>query len=169
MSLLEASDSIIFLTYMEQTIHFKTKNYFEGIIYGLGWAFAILTPMLLFTHWYLTPIFGFLAFLILTAQYKVTIDFETREIDEYLFIVGMKTQNERSHFSQIDHIYITRSRYAQQLNYKSISSTVEGTMYNAFLKTDEANIFLGERKDIVDLKNKIKPLAEQLKLEIRDP
>lgn len=151
---------------MEQAIKIRTKNYFDGDIYFMGWIFGLTGLVLLFLNWQLTPIFAFLAVLILTAQYKLTINLETNEIDDFLFIIGFKTQKEKFKFSTLDHIYITQSNYTQQLNYKSISSTVRGELYNAYLKSDEEDIFLGESKDLDKLKEQLKPLAQQMKLEV---
>ena len=153
---------------MKQIQH-KTKNYFEGVIYGLGWGFGLIALGLILTKWYLTPLLGYLAYLIITAHYKLTIYPETREIEDYLLISGIKTQHEKFRYSSIQHIYITQSSYTQQMNYKSISSSVAGKIYNAYLLTDVANIYLGESKDLDKLKTKIRPLAEQLELEIVDP
>ncbi len=154
---------------MEKLITFKTKNYFEGVVYVLGWAFGLIGVMLLLTNWLLSTIFGFLAFLIITAHYKVTINLNTREIDDFLFIMGMRAQKERFKYETLDYIYISQSRYTQQMNYKSISATVAGELFNAYLKSDAANIFLGESKDLTKLKDRIRPLAEQLNLEIKNP
>ena len=154
---------------MEQTINFKTKNYFEGVIYIMGWIFGVIALGLLFTSWFLTPIFGFFAFLIITAQYRLTINLNAQEIDDYLRIIGLKTQSEKFKYSTLEYIYITQSKYTQRLHMESLSSTISGELYNAYLKSDVANIFLGESKDLSDLKEKVRPLADHLKLEIKNP
>ena len=154
---------------MEQKINFKTKNYFEGVIYIMGWIFGVIALGLLFTSWFLTPIFGFFAFLIITAQYRLTINLNSQEIDDYLRIIGLKTQSEKFKYSTLEYIYITQSKYTQRLHMESLSSTISGELYNAYLKSDVANIFLGESKDLSDLKEKVRPLADHLKLEIKNP
>jgi hypothetical protein len=126
---------------MEQTINFKTKNYFEGVIYVIGWIFGFIALGLLFTSWFLTPIFGFFAFLILTAQYRLTINLNSKEIDDFLRIIGLKSQNEKFIYSTLEYIYITQSKYTQRMNMESLS-TISGELYNAYLKSDVANIFL---------------------------
>jgi hypothetical protein len=153
---------------MEQSINFKTKNYFEGVIYVMGWVFGFIALCLILTNWFLTPIFGFLAFLILTAQYKLTINLDTKEIEDFLLIIGLKTQNEKFKYSTLEYIYITQSKYTQRMNMESLSSTISGELYNAYLKSDVANIFLGESKNLAELKKKIGPLADQLKLEVKN-
>ena len=154
---------------MNHTIKIDTKSYFEGTILILGWVFGFIALILLFINWFISPIFAFLAFLTLTAKYRLTINIANNEIEDFLFIIGIKTQTEKFKYASFEYIYITRSKYTQQLNMKSITSIVSGELYTAYLKSDVANHFLGEGKNLGELKAKIKPMAEQLELDIKIP
>ena len=60
---------------------------------------------------------------------------------------------------------IREGRYSQQLNYKSISTVVEGTMYSAYLKADDELFYLGESKNINRISKKAKMLALRLHID----
>ena len=154
---------------MKHIIKFDTKSYYEEVILFLGWVLGFIAVILLFTNWLISPIFAFLAILILTTKYRLTINIPNKEIEDFLVIIGIKTQTEKFKYASFEYVYITKNKYTQQLNMKSISSMVSGELYSAYLKSDVANHFLGEGKDLGELKVKIKPLVEQLKLEIKIP
>ena len=153
---------------MKKVIYFTTKSYFEGMPYYLGWAFAVAALIVIPVQWYLAPIFGLLSFLILTGNYKIAIDREHQVIEDFLSLLGTKSQVEKFRYSAIECIYITQSKYAQKLNMDYLSSTVSGKMYNAYLRTDSDNIFLGESKNLNKLKAKLKPLAKELEIGINE-
>jgi len=154
---------------MNQRIEINTKNYFEGVIYALGWIFFLISPLMIFARWYLIPVFVILGILIITSKYKLVIYPARREIDDYLTILGAKTNFEHFRYSKLDYIYITRSRYTQQMNMESLSNTITGELFQAYLKSDADNHFLGESDDLITLREKVMPLARQLDLEIQNP
>ena len=154
---------------MKPLITINTKSYFEGTMYMLGWIFCFMGLISIAINWYVTPVFTLLAVTILTAKYRLTINPTTKKIEDFLYILGLKTQVERFNYSSLHYIYITRSKYTQQMHMKSLSSTVSGEMFTAYLKSDVENHFLGESKNLSALQKKVKHVATPLNLEIKNP
>lgn len=152
-----------------EIVTITTKNYFDGVFYGLGWVLLVLSPPVLFAKWWLALILLLLGILLVTTRYQIKIDPNAQLIDDYLWILGIKTDRVVTTYSRVDFIYITTAKYSQQMNLKSISSTVQGTLFKAFLRSDRDNHYLGEAKDLNGVIDKVAKLAHVLKLEIKKP
>ncbi len=147
-------------------ITITTQTYFEDHFYYAGLFLLIVGFPVLFIKWYLGIIALFLGFIVMTTAYKLVIDSEKHSAEDFLFFLGMKRNKVVTTFNKIHHISIKSGTYSQQLNYKSLSSTVHGTMYSAYLMTDEENYFLGESKSQKKITTKAKAVAGQLGLEL---
>ncbi|MEQ9303453.1 MAG: hypothetical protein RJQ14_06010 [Marinoscillum sp.] len=99
----------------------------------------------------------------------MNIDPSNQEIENYLFILGLKTEKEIFQYKELDCVFITATKYNQQLNHQSISTNVKGVLFKAYLKTEKRKIYLGENRSLKQLESKISPITSKLKLEIRTP
>ncbi|NJN28260.1 MAG: hypothetical protein HC819_20970 [Cyclobacteriaceae bacterium] len=139
-----------------------TQTYFEDHFYYLGWGLLLLSLPLLFIHWYFGVLSLGLGMIILTTAYKLIVDLKSKQIVEFLFFIGMKRNLERHDFEELNCISIRSGTYTQQLNYKSISSNIQGTMYSAYLETDSGSFYIGESKSLKKLKRKMQSQANTL-------
>ncbi|SNT25737.1 hypothetical protein SAMN05421640_2992 [Ekhidna lutea] len=143
--------------------------YFEGIFFSLGWVMLFLSLFLFLMAWYIGLISAFLGYLFVSTHYRLSIDPSNQEIEDYLFILGLKTEKEIFQYKELDCVFITATKYNQQLNHQSISTNVKGVLFKAYLKTEKRKIYLGENRSLKQLESKISPITSKLKLEIRTP
>ena len=151
---------------MEHTFTFNTRYYFGNWAQKISWILGTFIVGLFIPTWYWTPLWVLACVFIVTARYQVYIDLKNKYIDDYLLIFGTKSQREKFPFTEIECIYLTLSSYSQQFNHRSISSTVKGTIFNAYLKTDRHSIYIGESKNLNRLRSHVQPLAKGLQLQV---
>jgi len=150
-------------------ITITTQTYFEDHFYYSGFFLLIVGIPVLFIKWYLGVIALVIGFIILTTAYKLAINSESQTVEDFLFFLGMKRNKVVTSYGKMHHISIKSSTFSQQLNYKSLSSTIHGTMYSAYLLTDGENYFMGESKSLKKLTTKAKAIANQLNLPLIEP
>ena len=150
-------------------ITFTTKNYFDGVIYLGGWVLLLLSIPAFIVLWYVGIIMLLVGIIIISTAYKIEIAPQEKFINEYLWFLGIKLQQEKYSFDNLAYFYITKSRYSQQLNMGPASSTARGVIYTGFLKSDAANHYLGESKKVNELSKKIDKLNKTLKLSVNLP
>ena len=154
---------------MTPKISITTQTYFEDLFYYTGWFFLITGIPVLIFYWYVGIITISLGVIITTTSYKLVIDTTTNQVEDFLFFLGMKKNLKITRFTKIHHIAIKSGTYTQQLNLKSLSSTIRGTMYSAYLKTDEENYFLGDSKNKNRITAKASHIAKNLNIELKHP
>lgn len=153
---------------MNSKITITTQNYFEYVFYYSGWGLLVLSIPIFIIMWYVGIIALVLGIIILTTTYKLAIDPQSKQIEDFLFFLGMKQNSAITPYQKIHHISIKSGTYTQQLNYKSVSSTVQGTIYSAYLLADEQNHFLGESKSKKHITEKARKIAQDLKVDFID-
>ena len=142
-----------------------TQTYFGDHFYYSGWALLVTGFPVTIIKWYVGILFILFGLVLISSVYKLEIKPTSKTIDDYLFIFGRKVNLVSKSFGILKYVMIKEGRYSQQLNYKSISTVVEGTMYSAYLKADDELFYLGESKNINRISKKAKMLASKLHLD----
>lgn len=150
---------------MKPKITITTQTYFENVFYYFGWALLIFAVPIAIQLWYVGIIAGLLGLMLTSTAYKLVIDPKTKKIEDYLVFLGMKKNSAQTAYQNLQNISIKSGTYTQQLNYKSVSSTVQGTIYSAYLLADEQNHFLGESKSKKNISEKASRIAKKLKID----
>lgn len=148
-------------------ISHTTKRYSEGFYLVAGLLLCFMAVLLLMVSLIATAILGFIGVLMLTSRYKLDLNTDEQKIEDYLWVLGAKTQLETFKYSTLFYIYINKKSYTQQMNYKSLSSTKKGVLYTAYLKSDKGNHYLGESENEVQLIGRLSSFANTLRVEIR--
>lgn len=151
---------------MSPKITITTQNYFEYVFYYSGWAMLILAIPIFFVIWYVGIIALTLGIVLTTTAYRLEIDTNSHRIEDFLFFLGMKLSATIFPYNKIYHISIKSGTFSQQLNYKSLSTTIQGTIYSAYLLTDDQNHFLGESKSKKRITAKARRIANKMKVEL---
>lgn len=99
----------------------------------------------------------------------IKVDLSRNVIEDYTFFLGIKSGKEVFTFSKINYILLKKSSYKQQLNHQSISSSISGIKYTAYLSCDDQMHFLGESENFSLLKDKMEQLAQKLNTKINYP
>lgn len=151
---------------MAPKITITTQSYFENVFYYSGWALLIFAIPIFIIMWYVGIIALVLGVILTTTSYKLVIDTRSKQIEDFLFFLGMKTNSAITAYQTMHHISITSGAFSQQLNYKSVSTTIQGTMYSAYLLADEQSHFLGESKNEKHITEKARSIAKKLQVEL---
>lgn len=150
---------------MKSNISISTQTYFGDHFYYTGWVLLILGIPIMITNWYVGIIALLIGILVTTSSYKLVIDLNTKHIEDYLFILGMKRNLLIKEFSQLMKVTVKSSKYSQQLQLRAASTVIEGTMYSAYLVTDTETLFLGESKSKSRIDRKAQKIAASLGVE----
>ena len=150
---------------MQSNISITTQTYFGDHFYYSGWFLLAIGPAVLVIKWYVGVLFLILGLLLVSSAYKLDIKSSAKRIDDYLFIFGRKLNLVSKNYDRLQYTYVKEGKYSQQLNYKSLSTVVEGTMYSAYLKADDEHYYLGDSKSQGRISKKAKRLAENLQIE----
>lgn len=153
---------------MTPKITITTQTYFEYIFYYLGWALLIFSIPIFIIMWYVGIIALVLGVILTTTAYRLVIDPRSKQIEYFLFFLRMKKDLEVTQYQKIHHVSIKSGTYTQQLNYKSISTTIQGTIYSAYLLADEQNHFLGESKSKKRITAKARRIAKKINVDFID-
>jgi hypothetical protein len=153
---------------MTPKITIISQNYFEYVFYYFGWACLIFAIPISIIIWYVGVIALILGIILTTTSYRLVIDSRSNRIEDCLFFLGMKSNSTLFTYKHIHHISIKSGTYSQQLNYKSVSTTVEGIMYSAYLLADDQNHFLGDSKSKKRITEKAIKIAKNLNADFID-
>lgn len=153
---------------MTPKITITTQTYFENVFYYSGWALLIFAIPIFIIMWYVGIIALVLGVILTTTAYRLVIDTRSKQIEDYLFFLGMKKNSAITPYQKIHHISIKSGTYTQQLNYKSVSTTIQGTIYSAYLLADEQNHFLGESKSKKRITAKARKISQKIKVDFID-
>jgi hypothetical protein len=149
-----------------EKIALTTQYYFEDVIYAFGWIFLVAGLPLLWILWYAGFAALVLGVIITSTCYKLVIDPADKAITEYLFFLGLKNASRTTTYNTLDHIFIKKGIYTQQLNLKSLSSTVRKERFDAYLIVDDRKYFLGDSNTILKIERKANNLAVRLGIKI---
>lgn len=152
------------------SVDFKTTNYFSGMPYLLGVILAPAGLLLLFSP---QPVVGgglFLTgILILTCHYRMHIDFTKKTYTEYLFLLGLKTEQETKSFSAIQYLYVKPTKVSQNLNSRVSSTTIQKIQFDAYLKfSEEDKVHLMTQENKEHLRKRLDPIAAKLNTKVID-
>ena len=152
----------------KSTVSITTQTYFGDHFYYTGWALLILGIPVLIIKWNVGLIFLLVGLLVTTTSYKLVIDPAQNKIEDFLFFLGRKQGKIAKNYTSLKHIAIKSGRYSQQLQLRAASTIIEGTMYSAYLITDEENFYLGESKSKKRISTKGRRIAEKLGIKVEE-
>jgi len=153
---------------MNTKISITTQTYFGDHFYYTGWALLASGIPVLVIKWYVGIIFLMLAALLLTSVYKLVIDVSSKKVDDYLYILGMKKDLATKDYNKLYHVSIKSGRYSQQLQLRAASTIIEGTMYSAYLISDQESFYLGESKSKKKITKKARDIAVKLNVQLKE-
>lgn len=155
---------------MNQSVDFKTANYFTGMPYVLGFVLTPIGIFLLFSPQIIIGAILLIAgIIILSTHYRLAIDHTKKQYTEYVFILGLKAGIERKAFSSIEYVFIKKSKVSQTLNSRASSTTIQKIQYDGFLKFSEDNkVHLMTVENKGAILKKLKVIASRLNLKILD-
>jgi hypothetical protein len=92
------------------------------------------------------PVIGLIILLIslivFTTHYRLTVNFDTKEYHDYVWILGLKN-GVKGRFETIEYLFIKKNKVSQTMNLKSLSSTIRKDVYDGYLKfSDKDKIHL---------------------------
>lgn len=150
-------------------IDFKTSNYFSSRVIIAGVIFLISGLVLFFVNWVIGIILIFSSVIILTTQYRLTIDFENKVFHDYVRILGLKN-GYKEKFEVIEYIFINTTNSSQTMSMGRVASTtIHNKVYNGYLKFAENNkIHLTTKDDKKSLYEALAPIASKLNVKIID-
>lgn len=147
---------------MNNKISIITQTYFGDHFYNTGWALLLTGIPVMVIKLYVGIIFLVLGAILVTTVYKLVIDKKRGQIEDSMSFLSMKNSCIIKQFHRLDHITIKSGRYSQVLQLRAASTTIEGTMYSAYLVTDVENFYLGESKSEKKITKKARKIAEKL-------
>jgi hypothetical protein len=152
-----------------KSVSTMTKMYFEGVLYFAGWTMIIISFPILFSLWWVGLIVGLLGLIIATTHYRLTVDTSNKTVLDFLWFLGLKSNLEKFSYSELHYILLKKSKFKQQLNHQSLSNTISGIQYTAYLICDDKKHYLGESQNFSELQSKMVNISKQLKTEIKYP
>ncbi|MEM8893314.1 MAG: hypothetical protein AAGC88_01980 [Bacteroidota bacterium] len=149
-------------------IDFKTADYFPWTFKFLG-GLLVIGALVAFTK---PIILGLglliLALIFLTTYHRLSIDQTNKQYKEYIWVLGMK-KGEWKPFEKIDYLFINKKSASQKMNMESLSNTIRKPVYDAYLRfSEDHKLFVGSSESKSSIINKLKPIADQLDVELID-
>lgn len=119
------------------------------------------------------PIWSLLVLLamatIFATNYVTEIDLQQKRYSDYISFFGLRLSNEVSTFRNLDHIVITKGRYAQTINTRVQSRQIDWVDYTATLLVDGGRpLNLVTRTSKRELLAGVKAFADFLKVAVED-
>jgi hypothetical protein len=150
-------------------VDFKTSNYFSSRVIIVGYIFLISGLALFLVNWVIGFILLLSSVIILTTQYRLTIDFENKVFHDYVRILGLKN-GYKEKFQVIEYIFINAAKSSQTMSMGRVASTtIHNKVYNGYLKFSENNkIHLTTKDDKKSLCEALTPIANKLNVKIVD-
>ena len=143
-------------------IDFGTSAYFSRAVVFSGIALALVGMTIIFAKAILGLIILVIGMVIVTAHYRIKIDFVRRIFYDYLWILGLKT-GERGKFETIEYLYIKKNKVSQTMNLRALSSTVRKEVYDGYLKfSEKQNIHLMTNDNKKILIKKLRVISTEL-------
>ncbi|MEQ8712667.1 MAG: hypothetical protein RIC80_06600 [Cyclobacteriaceae bacterium] len=149
-------------------LDFKTTRYFPGTFIFLGVLLAIGGLIALTKTIALGLVLLLAAAFLFTTTYGITIDLSQKKYHDYLWMLGFKKGEWRS-FENIEYFFIKQRKASQKMNTMYISSIAHNIIYDGYLRFSEDNkVFIATFEDKAKLIAKLKPLADQLGVDVID-
>ncbi len=144
-----------------------TQPYFSGSIRILGYLLPFIGIGVVVVNMILGIVFLLVGILILTTNYKLTIDVSSKEIFDHIWVLGI-TKGDKYRFQKLEKVFVNANNYSQQLHMKSIGNNIKFVEYHAYLKADDKKFFLGDSKNRETISNKARSLSSQLNLPFQE-
>ncbi len=149
-------------------LDFKTTRYFPGTFIFLGGLLVIGGLIALTKILALGLVLLLVAAFLFTTTYGITIDLGQKRYHDYLWMLGFKKGEWRS-FEKVEYFFIKKRNASQTMHMKSITNTVHKPVYDGYLRFSEDNkVFIATFEDKAKLIAKLKPLADQLGVDVID-
>lgn len=149
-------------------VDFKTTRYFPGTFIFLGGLFVIGGLVALTKIVALGLLLFVVAAFLFTTTYGITIDLSQKRCHDYLWMLGFK-KGEWRRFEEIEYFFIKKRSASQTMHMKSITNTVRKPVYDGYLRFSEDNkVFIATFEDKAKLIAKLKPIADQLGVDVID-
>ena len=152
---------------MVPKITITTQHYFEDVSYYTGWGLLVIGFLVLLFTWYVGVVMLLLGIIVTTTTYKLVIDTPGHMVHDYMLFLGFKLNMKVTRFEKIQYVEIRSNTYSQKLNMASLSSTVRGTLFSAYLVTDKEKFFLGDSKVRGVITDKADVIAAQLNVALK--
>ena len=152
---------------MVPKITITTQHYFEDVSYYTGWGLLVIGFLVLLFTWYVGVVMLLLGIIVTTTTYKLVIDTPGHMVHDYMLFLGFKLNMKVTRFEKIQYVEIRSTTYSQKLNMASLSSTVRGTLFSAYLVTDKEKFFLGDSKVRGVITDKADVIAAQLNVALK--
>jgi len=149
-------------------IDIKISGYFPISVTIAGIGFLIVGLVFVVKIFLIGIFLLLMSAIILSTQYRLTIDQDKKTYYSYLWLLGLKT-GERGTFNSIEYIFIKKIKVSQTMNSRTSSTTIREETFESYLRfseSDKLHLFSRKKKD--QLLNKVKPLATVLQVKIYD-
>lgn len=151
-----------------ETEDFKTSGYFPWTIYFFGMVLAVLGLFVILKSIIIGSIIMLVSVVILTTHNRLTINFEKKIFQDYVWILGLK-HGDIATFDHIEYLFIKKSKVSQTVNSRVSSMTVRKEVYDGYIKFSEKDkIHLMTKDNKSDLINKLNELSTKLNVRIID-
>ena len=138
-------------------------RYATLLIFGL----AIYTLTIGSLTW--AGVLTLLGVIILTTKYVTVIDLDKKEYRDFLSLLWIPVEEERTKFKKLDKIVITKDSHSQMLNSRSRSRQLDWASFTATLIADDRHsLDLLTRTNKKELIKGLKEFADFLRVEIED-
>ena len=155
-------------TERKNVINFRTSGYFHWYYYIIAIIFLPTGLALLVSQWMIGVVLLVLSILILTTHYRMEVNFRNKTYHDHLWILWMK-KGEKKSFEKIDFLFIKSGHVSQTMHYKSLSSTVEKTVYDGYIQfsvNDKVHMLTKDDEEV--LYYRLEKIAAQLGVEVKD-
>lgn len=149
-------------------VDFRTCGYFSGTMIFLGVVLSFIGLGVLFISFIIGLMMLLTSIVIFTTHYRIEVNYKTKTVHDYLWIVGLKN-GERREFNSIDYLFIKRNKVSQTMNYLSISSTIHKEVYDGYLRVSENHkIHITSKDSLEEMLEKLRPVSVKLGVPIID-
>lgn len=152
-------------------IDFKTSSYFTSPLYFSGWVFLLVAPLVMFNTIISGLIIVLVGVTVLTTHYRLKINFDTKMYYEYIWILGLRKNYDKTKFKSIEYLFIKKNKFIQTTNrfYIPSSSTIRYDVFGGYIKfSEKLKIRIGTKDHRKNLIEKLRPLAARLNVRIID-
>ncbi|MEN8248420.1 MAG: hypothetical protein ABFS32_05775 [Bacteroidota bacterium] len=103
-----------------------------------------------------------------TTHQRLDINLNTKQYQSYYWILGLKFQNEKFEYQEINSIMCVQGKYNQEYGFYP-RMKIKGTMFRGYIKlTDQESLFVGQNKKKEALMKKLEKLGQQMNITVED-
>ena len=135
----------------------------------MGWGFLLVSLPLLVVNVFIGVILMVLGALIIFTEYKIQINLDFNNVQEFMSIAGIILNSRVTKFNETNYVFIKSKSYSQKMQLRAANNTMRTIVYEYYLSTDTENFFLGESKSLDKIKEKADKLAGLIQKEVKMP